>query len=259
MSKRTKEKQLTKKFFSFVNKNAPFSYVEAYKKLCTNIEFITATNKCKKLMITSTLANEGKTNVSVNLCLTLSGYGKKVCLVECDLRRPTIHRYINSKRHSKGVTDVLTGDIKLDDAINKVGDTNFHILLSGTIPPNPSELLASENMKNMIDELEKRFDYVIFDTPPVLLVTDAVALGKFVDGAVYVVRYNSTDKNIVIKAKKSLEATGVKIFGAIFSNFNERTAGTYSGYSRYSYSYYGHYGYGGYDKPVKEAEKEEKK
>ena len=92
-----------------------------------------------------------------------------------------------------------------------------------------------------------------------LLVTDAVALGKFVDGAVYVVRYNSTDKNIVIKAKKSLEATGVKIFGAIFSNFNERTAGTYSGYSRYSYSYYGHYGYGGYDKPVKEAEKEETK
>ena len=189
-------------------------------------------------MITSTLANEGKTNISINLALTLSGYDKSVCLVECDLRKPAIHRYIDSKRNSYGLTNVLKGQVEIGSVLHKVSGTKMSILLAGSIPPNPSELLSSPNMKSLVEELETKFDYVIYDTPPVFLVTDAVALGKYMDGAVFVIKHNTTDKNVVIQAKKNLEAGGVKILGAIYSSYNAKQASSYSKYSNYYYYEY---------------------
>lgn len=238
MFKLKKEKPVTKSLCSIADPNAPFNYVEAYKMLCTNIEFLRATQKCKNIMITSTLANEGKTNLSVNLALTLSGYNKSVCMVECDLRRPTVHRFIASNRNSYGLTNVLKGQVELSSVLHKVSGTKMSILLAGSIPPNPSELLSSPNMKSLVDELEQQFDYVIYDTPPVFLVTDAAALGKYMDGAVFVIRHNSTDKNIVVQAKKNLESAGVKIFGAVYSNYSAKSTGSYSKYSRYNYYEY---------------------
>ena len=236
-----KNKPVVKSLCSIADPNAPFNYVEAYKMLCTNIEFLSATQKCKNIMITSTLANEGKTNISINLALTLSGYNKSVCLVECDLRKPAIHRYIDSKRNSYGLTNVLKGQVDIGSVLHKVSGTKMSILLAGSIPPNPSELLSSQNMKALVEELESKFDYVIFDTPPVLLVTDAVALGKYMDGAIFVVKHNFTDKNAVIQAKKNLEAGGVKIFGAIYSSYSAKQASSYSKYSNYYYyEYYSH-------------------
>ena len=236
-----KNKPVVKSLCSIADPNAPFNYVEAYKMLCTNIEFLSATQKCKNIMITSTLANEGKTNIAINLGLTLSGYNKSVCLVECDLRKPAIHRYINTKRNSLGLTNVLKGQSDIASVLHKVSGTKMSILLAGSIPPNPSELLASPNMKALVDELESKFDYVIYDTPPVFLVTDAVALGKYMDGAVFVVKHNFTDKNVVIQAKKNLEAGGVKILGAIYSSYNAKQASSYSKYSNYYYyDYYSH-------------------
>ncbi len=236
-----KNKPIVKSLCSIADPNAPFNYVEAYKMLCTNIEFLSATQKCKNIMITSTLANEGKTNISINLALTLSGYNKSVCLVECDLRKPAIHRYIDSKRNSLGLTNVLKGQSDIPSVLHKVSGTKMSILLAGSIPPNPSELLSSPNMKKLVDELETQFDYVIYDTPPVFLVTDAVALGKYMDGAVFVVKHNFTDKNVVIQAKKNLEAGGVKILGAIYSSYNAKQASSYSKYSNYYYyEYYSH-------------------
>lgn len=233
-----KEKPVVKKFYSVANSNAPFTYVEAYKMLCTNLEFVTAAQKCKNIMITSSLADEGKTNISLNLALTLSGYGKKVCFVECDLRRPTIHRYFDAQRKTNGLTNILTGQVKAQDVIRKVRDRDLGIIFAGSTPPNPSELLASQNMKLLVDELEQQYDYIIYDTPPVFVVTDAAALGKYMDGAVLVVKHNSTDKNVVLKAKRNLENAGVKIFGAIYSEYSEKSAGSYSAYN-YNYYYYG--------------------
>lgn len=234
---RKNNKPETKKLYCISDENIPFYYVEAYKMLCTNIEFITAAEKCKSIMITSSVANEGKTNVSVNLALTLSGYGKKVCLVECDFRRPSIHRFISAKYNENGVTNVLKGEIELNDVIKTVSDTNMSILLSGISPPNPSELLASEKMKAVIDKLEQDYDYIIYDTPPVLLVTDAAALGKYMDGTILVVKHNSTEKNLTLKAKKNLENAGVKIIGAIYSIYSEKNSGSYNS-DYYSYKYY---------------------
>lgn len=246
MSPKKHRKPTTKQLFSVADENAPFTYVEAYKMLCTNLEFITAAQDCKKIMITSTLANEGKTNISVNLTLTLAGYDKKVCLVECDLRRPSVHRFLKANRNTEGLTNVLKGEIELKKALRNVTDTNMDILLAGSTPPNPSELLASNKMKEIIDELETMYDYVIYDTPPVLLVTDAAALGKYMNGALLVVKHDSTEKNLVLQAKKNLDSAGVKILGAIYSIYSEKSAGSYSKYSSYNYYYYygGYYGYG---------------
>ena len=247
-SRRRHRKPTTKQLFSVADDNAPFSYVEAYKMLCTNLEFITAAQDCKKIMITSTLANEGKTNVSVNLALTLAGYDKKVCLVECDLRRPSVHRFLKANRNSTGLTNILKGEITIKEGVNHVEGTTMDVLLSGSTPPNPSELLASAKMKDVIDELETMYDYVISDTPPVLLVTDAAALGKYMNGALLVVKHNATEKGLVLKAKGYLDSAGVKILGAIYSIYSEKSVGNYyySKYSSYNYYYYygGYYGYG---------------
>ncbi len=243
---RKHRKPTTKQLFSVADENAPFTYVEAYKMLCTNLEFITAAQDCKKIMVTSTLANEGKTNVSVNLALTLAGYEKKVCLVECDLRRPSVHRFLKANRNDEGLTNVLKGEVELKKVIKNVNGTSMDILLSGSTPPNPSELLASNKMKMLIDQLEEMYDYVIYDTPPVLLVTDAAALGKYMNGALLVVKHNSTEKGLVLKAKNNLDSAGVRILGAIYSIYSEKSAGSYSKYSSYNYYYYygGYYGYG---------------
>lgn len=230
-----REKPVVKKFYSVANKNAPFTYVEAYKMLSTNLEFITAAEKCKNIMITSSLANEGKTNTSLNLALTLAGYGKKVCFVECDLRRPTVHRFFDARKGTRGLTNVLTGQVKLDEVIRSVEEgRELDVLFAGSTPPNPSELLASPGMQEVVEGLEKRYDYIIYDTPPVFVVTDAAALGKYMDGAVLVVKHNATDKNVALRAKKNLENAGVKIFGAIYSEFSEKK----SSYYAYNYGYY---------------------
>lgn len=124
--------------------------------------------------------------------------------------------------------------MELNDVIRRVKDRDLGILFAGSTPPNPSELLASPRMQEVVKELEKQYDYIIYDTPPVFVVTDAAALGKYMDGAVLVVKHNSTDKNVVLKAKKNLENAGVKIFGAIYSEHSEKTGS----YSNYGYSYY---------------------
>ena len=253
---RRHHRPVTKEILSVADASAPFNYVEAYKMLCTNFEFIAAAQDCKNIVITSTMANEGKTNISVNLAQTLSGYDKKVCLVECDLRRPSAHRLILLSRNTEGLTNVLKGEIELSKAIRKVENSNMSLLLAGSTPPNPSELLASDKMKKVIDELAQEYDYIIYDTPPVLLVTDAATLGKYMGGALLVVSHNKVEKNLVLKAKKNLDSAGVKLLGAVYSMYNAKTAETYSRYSSYNYYYY--YGGYGYGKSPKDKEKDKK-
>ncbi len=231
-----KKKPISKKILSVTNPNAPFNYVEAYKMLCTNLEFVAAAENCKSIGITSSLADEGKTNIMLNLALTLSGYGKKVCLVEGDLRRPVIHRFFDAPHNIKGITNVLTGQAELHDAIKKVKEIGLSILFAGSCPPNPSELLASERMRKLVDTLEKEYDYVIYDTPPAYVVTDAAALGKYLDGMVLIIRHDSTEKAVVNKAKKNLETAGVKLLGAIYSQYNPKASGVSLNYDYYYYS-----------------------
>lgn len=237
MSKSKKRgKTVVKNIYSLANENAPTYYVESYKMLATNIEFIAVAQDCKNIMITSALENECKTNCAVNLSLALAGYGKKVCLVDCDLRKPSIHRL---KRTSSGLTNVLKGEVKLDEALSRYEDTNMSLLLAGIIPPNPTELLASKKMQTMVNELAERFDYVIYDTPPCLGISDVSVLGRYMDATILAVKHDSTEKKLVSRAKNNLTNAGIKIIGAILTEYKAGADASDAYYYSYGGYYYG--------------------
>ena len=231
-------KSVVKEIYSIVDENAPTYYVESYKMIATNIEFIAVAQDCKNIMITSALENEGKTNCAVNLSLALASYGKNVCLVDCDLRKPSIHRL---KRHPQGLTHVLKGEVKLDEAVVQLEDTNLSLLLAGMIPPNPTELLASKKMQDVVSKLSEKFDYIIYDTPPCLGISDVSVLGRYMDATIISVKHNSTDKKLAARAKSNLENAGIKVIGAILTEYKVESDSSDSYYQSYGGYYYGEY------------------
>lgn len=229
-----------------IDKKMPFSYVEAYKSLRTNVKFISATEKAKSFVITSAFQMEGKSNVAINLAITIAEEGKRVVLVDCDLRRPKIHQFLKINTNGKGITSVLSGESKINEVLFRCEQLSFDVLPVGVIPPNPTELLSSESMTQMIKSLKEAYDYVIIDTPPVSLVTDAAIIGNMVDGAFLVVRSDYAPVDVVKSAKKKLEDVNVRIYGVILSMFKITM-------SAHKYSYYNDYYYNSY----KETQEEE--
>ncbi len=159
---------------------------EAFRSLRTNLQFIDAANHPRTLVITSSLAGEGKSTMSANLALTMAQGGSRVCLVEADLRRPKVLDYLGLEG-AVGLTDALIGRAEVFDVIQPYGGTNLWVLGAGPIPPNPSELLGSTADAQPLTHLASRFDYVVIDSPPTLPVTDAVVLSSLVDGVIVVV------------------------------------------------------------------------
>ena len=235
-----KSKNKIKQIYSIFDENAPNYYTEAYKVLATNIEFLAKTKACKNLVVTSALENEGKTNCSVNLAFSLASYGKKVCLVDCDLRRPSLHLL---HRHSIGLTNVFKGECTLDEALYKYenAEQSVDILFAGKLSSKPTALLASEKMGEIVSYLSENYDYVIYDTPPCLSMTDSSLVGRYMDAAILVVKSNSTHRKIVVNAKKNLENAGVSLAGSILNQY--KISSDISNYYYY-YSYYSHYQYG---------------
>ena len=208
-------------------KGMPFAYVEAYKSLRTNLNFLTSSTGARAIVVTSTMPEEAKSNVSVNLALTLAEDGKNVALVDCDLRKPVLHKYLKAGHNVKGVSNIVSNQCKLT------------FLPAGTPPPNPSELLGSARMQQMIQQLRATFDYVIFDAPPISMVTDAAVIGNQVDGALFVVRSSYAPAESVEAAVKKLKDTGVKVLGAVLTRYDAKTAlkGSNYAYNYYSYGY----------------------
>ena len=182
MSKPAKKSH--RKLFT-VGSDAPFQFTEAYKSLRTNLEFLSASGNCKTILITSSVPEEGKTNVAVNLAITLASSGKRVVLVDCDMRKSAVSRYLRIPRSRTGLTNVITSheENALASALIRMKDTGITVLPVGTIPPNPAELLASSATEKIFKALQNAFDYVIVDTPPVSVVTDAAVLCRVADGA----------------------------------------------------------------------------
>lgn len=213
----------------------PFVYTEAYKALRTNVEFLSAANNAKKILVTSSLSGEGKTCLSINLAISLAQTGKKVIILDCDLRKPKVHRYLRIKHSSQyGVSTVLSGAAELDSAIGYLEEMNLYVMLAGPTPPNPSELLNSERSKTMFDKLSERFDYIICDTAPAAIVTDAVALSQHCDGAIFVIRQNYATIDQVREAISRFESVNAKILGTVLNDYNAADD---------SSSYYGQYYY----------------
>ena len=196
---------------------------------------------CKTILITSSVPEEGKSNVAVNLAMTLTASGNRVVLVDCDLRKATISRYMRIPRNHAGLTNVITSKDEgaLAAALVRVKDSGITVLTAGTIPPNPTELLSTPMTEKIFASLQKAFDYVIIDTPPVSVVTDAAVLCGIADGVLLVVRPGVTTIQSAQLSKKNLEAVNAHILGVVMNGYNGKQSGRRDGYSyAYSYSYY---------------------
>jgi capsular exopolysaccharide synthesis family protein len=197
--------------------NVKFRIAEAYKAARTSLTFSLVKNGCKKIVFTSSLSGEGKTTTSVNMAISLSQQlNTKVLLIDCDLRKPKVNRYF--KFHTApGLTNYLGGLKKLDEIIHKTSSPNLDVITSGLQVPNPSELLASEGMKALVNEMESNYDYIIFDTPPVNVVIDSLALADIADGFVIVVKEGSSLDSDFRHTVATLEHAKVKILGVILN------------------------------------------
>lgn len=228
-------------FAPLLTNDPPFAYAEAYKTLRTNLSFASISKQYKKIIITSAIPNEGKSTVAINLAITLAQSDAKVLLIDCDLRNPTLRRPLRVRPDFKGgLTAVLSGASALEECVFTHAKMKCDVLLAGATPPNPVELLSSNQMKALLDQLSERYDYIICDAPPVSVVTDAAALSRFCDGVILVVRQKAATRDQVWQAKRNLDAVQANILGTILSCY-DMTADTqavnpyYGGYYRYGY------------------------
>ena len=204
-----------------VSDKSPFAYVEAYKTLRTNMNFIFRNNKYKKLVVTSSIPGEGKSSVSINLARVLAENGTRVILIDCDMRKPMLHKYLRAQRfRTRGLSTVLSGISTLEDSVATFSDLQFDLMTAGPIPPNPTELLASEEMEHLLDLLAKQYDYVICDTPPVSVVTDAAILSQYNAGVILVVRQKYATFKQAKKAKQNLENVHADILGSVLNQYD---------------------------------------
>lgn len=225
-----------------VTQSRSFSYVEAYKSLRTNLNYVVQANgpDCKVIMLTSSMPSEGKSNVSVNLAVSLAQDGKKVILVDCDLRKGTLHRYLRIPRRLPGLTSLLTEQARLEEVGHHFKDLEIDVIAAGFVPDNPSELLGSERMGKVLQILAAQYDFVLCDTPPVSAVSDASALSRFVDGAVLVVSHNQVTRQSALAAKAQLESGNVPILGAVLNLYDAKQSSDGGRtYAYYNYEYYG--------------------
>lgn len=199
-----------------LSENSSFVEQEAYKTLRTNVRFFLQGNGCKRICATSGAAGEGKSITLLNLAISMAQTGDKVLLIDADMRRPTLARRLDQKA-SPGLSNVLAGISTLKESVHKSAYTNLDILFSGDIPPNPSELLGSEAMQKLIENLSKEYDYILVDTPPVNVVSDACIVTNLMDGVLLLVRQDSSKKDEVRRAVQSLRFTGAKPLGFVLN------------------------------------------
>ncbi len=222
-----------------VNDSTQFDVKEAYKELRTNIMFSLPGSTCRKILLTSSVASEGKSTTNVNLAITVAETGAKVMLIDCDLRRPNIARLFNEKG-DRGLSNVLINDCTLKSAVHNTKYKNLDVLFAGKIPPNPAELLSSDKMKDLVNQLALEYDYIFFDTPPINLVTDAALISSLADGVVIVSRQYVTERKLLTQAVEKLKFVNAKIIGIVLNDVVSTKTGY--GYKKYGYGY-GKYGY----------------
>lgn len=223
---------------SIINENTTFSVVEAYKTLRTNLMFAAQNPGCKRIIITSTSPYEGKSTNCCNLGITLAQTNSNVLIIDCDLRKPTIHKFFKIKG-IPGLSEVLAGMIDVKEVVQNTGYDKLKLICGGTIPPNPAELLGSDAMDELLYHLSAQYDYILLDTPPVNLVTDALALTTKTDGVVMVVRQGQTTHPELSRALASLKFANAKVLGTILNGVAKNGHYGYSkqGYKKYQYEY----------------------
>jgi capsular exopolysaccharide synthesis family protein len=206
---------------------------EAVRRLRTNLQFIDVANRPKSIVVSSSIPGEGKTTIATNLAVSLADSGARVILVDADLRRPSIAEYMGIEG-GVGLTTVLIGRAEVEDVVQPVGMTNLDLLPAGQVPPNPSELLGSVAMADLLERLSASYDMVLLDSPPLLPVTDAVVLSKMAGGALVVVGTDRIHRPQLEQSLDSLETAGAHLFGIVINKIARREAAAYGYGSEYS-------------------------
>ncbi len=217
---------------SFDNDNSGIA--EAFRKVRTNLQFLAVDNPPRVIVVTSSMPSEGKSTTAINIALALAEAEHNVVLVDGDMRRPMLHKYLDLVG-PVGFSTVLSGGASLDEALQKTRFPGLTVLTSGTVPPNPSELLGSQSARNLLSELRSQHDYVIVDSTPLLAVTDAAILAAAADGVLIIARFGQTKREQLVHAAENLASVGAPLLGAVFTMMPTRGTSSYS----YSYSYYG--------------------
>lgn len=228
MKKNTKKSNIKDKLIVHTDPKALVS--EAFRNMRTNVHYSNVDKELKIIQITSSQQEEGKSTIAANYATTLAQTGKKVLIIDCDLRRPSIHKTFGVP-NVNGLINVLMRENELDRSIKYTKVEGVFVLVAGPVPPNPSEMLESKRMGEIIDVARGIFDIVILDSPPVLPVTDALITSKYADGTIVVVALEETQKEALKKTVESLENVDANIIGTVVNKANIKR---------------GHYGYGGY-------------
>ena len=207
---------------------------EAYRVIRTSVQFAQAGKELKTIAITSCTPNEGKSMTVANLAIVLTQAGKSVLLIDCDMRNPTVHKNFNLS-NKVGLSSCISMGTAVADAVQATAIEGLDALTAGVIPPNPSELLGSERMQNVLQRAKEQYDYVLIDTPPVMPVTDALIVSRFVDGMILVIASAEVKVEMAREVKNQLVHAGANILGVVLNKVRSEHHG-------YGYGYYYYYG-----------------
>jgi len=224
IAKKTVDSKIDPRIVAFYDPISPVT--EQYRTLRTNIQSIKSEKPIKAITITSSTHSEGKTITAINLAISMAHdlNKKSILLVDADLRRARITKYLGINAEA-GLSDLVSNGTNIDDALLNIGIENLTILPAGKIPRNPAEILGSTKMKNIINALRTKYDYVIFDTPPVIPVTDAGLLGAQTDGVIMVIKAGRTQKGVVSHSESILKQAQAKLLGYILTNIQYHIPG----------------------------------
>lgn len=223
--------------------DAPFEYTEAFKELCTNINFIALKNresdKGYKILVTSSIPGEGKSTIAINMALALAQGNNKVLLIDADMRNPAVRKYLHLEQANEtGLSALLNNDVKLADCLIRT-KYGIDVIANGPMVPNAAELIKSETMQSLLKGAEGHYDYIIMDTPPVGVITDSAALSNLCDGVVYVIRHAYASRKQVRQAIKKLQMVDAKILGTVMTHYEipKHPGGAYGYNRKYKYGY----------------------
>ena len=225
-----------------LNENTPFAVTEAYRTLCTNTLYLPIADKCRKIAITSAFPGEGKTFISINLGITLasSSADRKVLVIDADMRKSRVMRLLKNNKYSSmnGLSEYLAGISDVPNAVSTEYD-NLDVIPSGAEASNPAGLINSPRMKELVAWAEERYDYIIFDTPPVNVVSDSLLLNDYINGYFIAARADYSDVNGLSQALEALKKVEATVFGVVLSSVEVKKS---KGYKKYGYSSYEGYG-----------------
>lgn len=222
-----KKKDASKISRQLFNYNNPRSYVaEQFRSLRTNIKFSSIDKNIRSIIITSAEPAEGKSTIAANLAIVFAQDGKKVLLIDADMRKPTMH-YTFQIKNIRGLSNVLSQQTKFEAAVKQIAVDGVDLLTCGTLPPNPAELLGAKSLESFIAHAYEVYDLLIFDAPPILSFADGSLLANKCDAALLVVNSGKTEREKAIKAKELIESSNCRLLGAVLNNYSIATDNAY--------------------------------